>query len=144
MKTITGNLLDVRAGTILHQVNCRGACGGLAGALQRRYPVAFTSYFTHVRRGQERALGTFVLGQAEPGLYVGHVFGQLEPGANTDLTAVSESLAEAIDSVVHPVYAPFKMGCGLGGGSWPHYLALLETYFPEITIMQRPEDARHG
>lgn len=143
MKIKTGNLLDIRAGTILHQVNCRGVVGGLAAALHHKYPDAFKPYFEACRRGAQFALGTFVHAEAVPGLFIGHVFGQLEPGANTDLSAVKSALDDA--TFLAPsdtVFAPYKMGCGIGGGDWDVYSAALVDCFPGITIVQRLEDVR--
>lgn len=141
MKIVTGNILDVTSGTVLHQVNCMGATGGLAGALRRQWPAAFNEYATHCENEGRDMLGRFIHSEALPGLYVGHVFGQLYPGPNTDMDAVRRSLAEAADNTNGQVYAPFKMGCGMGGGNWSDYLAELERVFPCIIIIQRPEDA---
>lgn len=138
MKQIVGNLLDIESGTILHQVNCMSDCGGLAGALRRKHPGAFAAYFTACTNGG--VLGRFVPGVASPSLYIGHVFGQLHPGPNTDMKAVHEALKEAAEFITGKVYAPFKMGCGLGGGNWDDYLRALTQYFPNITIVKRPED----
>lgn len=141
MTTITGNLLDIRAGTVLHQVNCLGVVGGLAGALDRKWPRAFIAYRRRCVK-RERALGSFVLAEAwSTGLYIGHVFGQLNPGPNTDIEAVKRSLDDAAKLAVGTVYAPYKMGCGLGGGEWEEYLAALIQAFPDIVIVQRPQEA---
>lgn len=138
MKTVTGNLLDITTGVILHQVNCMGVTGGLAGALRRKWPEAFDLYFSACE--SPNALGRFVLAAATPVLHVGHVFGQYHPGPNTDMVAVRHSLIEAAGLVLGPIYAPYKMGCGLGGGNWAEYEASLVKAFPGIVIVQRPED----
>lgn len=142
MKLITGNLLDIRSGTILHQVNCHGFTGGLAGALYKKWPAAFDPYFA--RCEQPRALGSFVIGQVEPGLHIGHVFGQFEGGPCTDILAVAASLKEAHWLLDGAVYAPYMMGCGIGGGDWAKYQQVFEEWIPDITIVQRPEDAARG
>lgn len=140
MRTVIGNLLDIPSGTILHQVNCDGVTGGLAGALHRRWPSAFASYFTYCRVMGAKALGSSIVVEAAPGLFIGHVFGQLHPGPNTDLAAVRSALREPALLAHAPVYAPFKMGCGLGGGVWADYAAALEAALPDIIIVRRPED----
>lgn len=145
MNIVTGDLLDITSGTILHQVNCRGAVGGLAGALFRKWPAAFDDYFEACRHNEAMELGSFILGHARAGLHVCHVFGQVEPGPNTDILAVRRALTEAARLLTgQQVYAPYLMGCGLGGGNWPEYLGALEAAFPDITIIQRPEDAGHA
>ena len=149
MKILIGNLLDIPLGVILHQVNCRGATGGLAGALRQRFPAQFDLYAQQCQRlAAQQLAGTALVGEALRGPYIAHVFGQVEPGHNTDMglvTAALQDLAEQIDShhalAAMPLYAPYKMGCGLGGGDWAKYSALLELFFPEITIVQRIEDA---
>ncbi len=145
MKTIVGDLLEIRAGIILHQVNCMGAVGGLAGALHRKWPKAFAPYFTHCDRLGAGARGSAVIGEGAPGLFIAHVFGQVSPGANTDLAMADralESLAEEIISTpavsALPVFAPYLMGCGLGGGRWEEYAPLLEKHFPALTLVKLP------
>lgn len=140
MKTVTGDLLELRSGVILHQVNCLGATGGLAGALRQKWPRAFAPYLDYCKRNRQHGIGGFVIGQATPSLIIGHVFGQVQPGPSTDLLAVKESLDRAQAALIAPVYAPYKMGCGLGGGNWAAYRALLTIAFPDITIVQREED----
>lgn len=144
MKTIIGDLLELRSGIILHQVNCLGVTGGLAGALRQKWPRAFAPYLDFCARNRERGLGGFVIGLAAPGLIVGHVFGQVHPGPCTDLLAVKESLEQARSTIIAPVYAPYRMGCGLGGGNWAAYRALLTIAFPDIVVVQREEDMSHG
>lgn len=148
MKIINGDLLTVNSGIILHQVNCMGATGGLAGALNRKWPQAFKSY-RHACDSLTPQLGNVVLGIAAYSdverelwkLLVAHVFGQYMPGANTDLDAVDRSLAKLSNQMKRieykdaPVYAPYKMGCGLGGGNWPDYEKILVKYFPDILIV---------
>lgn len=141
MKIVTGNILDITSGTALHQVNCMGATGGLAGALRRKWPAVFTGYDARCENEGRDMLGRFIHAEALPGLYVGHVFGQLHPGPNTDMAAVRKALSDARNSTNGQVYAPFNMGCGLGGGNWSEYLAELGRAFPCIIIIQRPEDA---
>lgn len=152
MKTITGNLLEIPVGLILHQVNCRGATGGLAGVLRSKWPTQFDIYSRWCCRFSEQQIaGTTLVGEAARGPYIAHVFGQRDPGSNTDMILVERALEDLAAQITDhhalaglPIYAPYKMGCGIGGGNWAQYSALLELFFPEITIIQRPEDARHG
>lgn len=142
MKTITGNLLDITAGTIVHQVNVRGATGGLSGVLSRRHPAAFTDYFLLCDKHGIQNAGTVHEGHANRQLSILHVFGQVDPDANTDMALVRSALEwQEARPTLFPIYAPYKMGCGLGGGDWPEYLKALLVVFPDIIIVQRPEDA---
>ena len=152
LKQIEGDLLAIKEGVILHQTNCLGVTGGLAGALRRKHPGAFKSYL-ETCESVDDPLGTVVLGIAawkEHGhelrwdLLIAHVFGQRNPGANTDLKAVDLALSKLARQLQReefrgvPVHAPFLMGCGLGGGNWSDYSALLEKYLPEIVIVKLP------
>lgn len=143
MKIITGNIIEVTHGTILHQVNCRGAVGGLAGALHAKWPGAFEEYFAACRVSGLLMAGETLVTDATASLRIAHVFGQREPGADTSMSLARAALRHATRNVHRePVYAPFRMGCGIGGGNWDEYLAALCEAFPEVIIVQRPEDAR--
>lgn len=143
MKTFTGDLLLIERGVILHQVNCRGVTGGLAGALRRKFPGAFASYFAACVQ-KTTPIGKTVVGVASERLFIAHVFGQVDPGANTDLSAVDsalEELAEDLTDIFYddlPLFAPHLMGCGLGGGRWDQYLPLLEKHLPQLTLVKLP------
>ena len=140
MKTIIGDLLSIESGTILHQVNCRGVVGGLAGALHRKYPQAFESYFGHC--GSHPSVithGGYLVSRATDSLFICHIFGQIEPGQNTDIKAVGNAFRASVIPQLS-IYAPYKMGCGIGGGDWEKYSAIIERYYPECVIIQRPED----
>lgn len=140
MKIFTGNLLDLTEGTILHQVNCRGIVGGLAATLNAAYPAAFADYFLLCDKYGAQNIGSIHEGHASKGLSVIHLFGQKEPGANTDMDAVSVAvLLLANRPLLRPIYAPFMMGCGIGGGCWPEYSAVLEIALPgKITYVKLP------
>lgn len=141
----TGDLLAIERGIILHQVNCDGATGGLAGALRRKWPQAFGDYVTDCLLFKASNLGTSTLGYASPTLQIAHVFGQLHPGANTDLLAVDSALQHLADVIAvseyatRQIYAPYLMGCGLGGGRWAEYEPILEKHFPSAIIIQLPQ-----
>lgn len=149
MKTINGDLLKIESGTLIHQVNCIGCTGGLAGALRRKWPDAFKRYDALCREAEAEntrpLLGCFnytKVGIRNPNLAIVHIFGQVYPGPNTSLGAVraalkdfSEWRAEGKDT--GPIYAPYKMGCGLGGGNWDEYSALLEEIIPDIIIVRK-------
>lgn len=136
-----GDILDSRKGTILHQVNCHGVCGGLAGALIEKWPVAFDAYLAVCGTGARKNLGTSLLTKATDDLSICHVFGQDLPGSGTDPVAVEAALRHARQlSLTAPVYAPYRMGCGIGGGNWNKYRQLLQYYFPDVVIVHRKQD----
>ena len=102
---------------------------------------------------QEPILGCLLISQSsllaprppKRRLYIGHIFGQLDPGPNTDLKEVDgalESLAFVRSGRGQswfdlPIYAPFLMGCGLGGGSWVKYSAIIEKHLPDCIIVRK-------
>lgn len=143
MKTIEGNLLDITDGIILHQANCIGATGGLAGALRRKWPNRFKEYSRQAKSG-ELSLGGYLRdrpAKGETGPTVVHILGQKFPGPNTDIYAVTRALfafSQMQDS--EPIYAPYGMGCGLGGGDWSVYSKIIEKHLPHCIIVRRPED----
>lgn len=142
MKLIIGDILDVKRGIILHQVNCIGATGGLAGALRRKWPDAFLGYLSLCEsrsHNPESMLGVSLLSDPVGEVSILHVFGQTYPGPNTCLPAVRNALSFADTLSGRPIFAPFKMGCGLGGGDWGEYSKILEEFVPDITIIQKPE-----
>jgi O-acetyl-ADP-ribose deacetylase (regulator of RNase III) len=153
MQIINGDLLAIQSGILLHQVNCIGATGGLAGALHRKFPYAFPKYFDECalakNQGRSRGLlGTFIVQAAEmdlrKSLFICHVFGQHLPGPNTECRHVERALESfALERECEhrwskaQCYAPYQMGCGLGGGNWDDYSALLEKHIPDIIIVRK-------
>lgn len=155
MTTETGDLLAITRGIIAHQTNTVGATGGLAGALRRKWPHAFIDYARvciktekHLQQSWADPLGRTLICKATyegQSPVIAHVFGQRYPGANTDLIAVDSALADLADQISAdpfyehlPIYVPYLMGCGLGGGRWDQYLPLLEKHLPSATIIQLP------
>jgi O-acetyl-ADP-ribose deacetylase (regulator of RNase III) len=138
MRIIEGDLLQIPAGVILHQVNCVGVTGGLAGALRRKYPLSFEDYLIACNQLTQPP---FILSRVNQALAIGHVFGQPAPGPHTSLVMVDKALTRA-RLMIHEstdVFAPHLMGCGLGGGNWNDYLPLLTKHFPHITIVRLPQ-----
>lgn len=127
---------------ILHQVNCQNAFGaGFAGYLSRVFPPAKHYYHDYVERflssGDPQHL---LLGQIAEvpsnNFTIVHVFGQYYYGnarksgkCYTDYNAVESALSTFRD--MHPnatAICPVNMGCGLAGGDWNRYSAILEHY----------------
>lgn len=128
---------------ILHQTNCQDAFGsGFAGYLNRTFPLAKQRYHQFVRQMREHGFtqDTDLLGQAVEavgdGFTVVHCFGQRYYGNSrrtgrcyTIYSAVEQSLATFRKR--HPndvAICPVNMGCGLAGGDWNRYSAILAKY----------------
>ena len=146
LKIIEGDILEIKEGIIMHQVNTRGVTGGLAGALRRKYPEAFDHYDRACRIRKRDALGHCCLEVAaigDPPLIIAHIFGQPQPGPNTDYAAVDTALGklayylEGDSGKDTQIFAPYKIGCGLGGGDWVQYSAIIEKHLPQTIIVRK-------
>ena len=142
----TGDLLAIDRGILCHQVNCRGVTGGLAGALARKWPLAFHDYQKACKAHGSLNLGSTLLCSIAPGLDLAHVFGQLDPGANTNLDSadwalgdLQRQLAVSVELSSLQIYVPYLMGCGLGGGRWAEYEPMIEKHFPSAIVIKLPE-----
>lgn len=128
---------------ILHQTNCQNAFGsGFAGYLNRVFPTAKVRYHQFISQMREHGFGDDInlLGQAAEavgdGFTVVHCFGQRYYGNSrrtgrcyTNYNAVEQSLATFRKR--HPndvAICPVNMGCGLAGGDWERYSAILARY----------------
>ena len=122
MQIITQDILEVESGIIGHQVNCLGVMGaGLALKIRELYPSAFLEY---KRLCQQKSLSD-LLGCVQPiqvnqSLIVCNLFGQERygRGRQTNYDAL-KAIAQSIKTkALEPIYLPYGMGCGLGGGNW--------------------------
>lgn len=149
MKTVDYNILDVGNGIICHQVNAKGVAGaGLALDLSGRYPSAMQEY--KKTRPQLGACQLVKVQEAERPLYIANLVGQNSYGdqvRHTHYGALAHALMDLNKLIALyqlralDVYFPYKMGCGLGGGSWEVVFELLEYFFPEDTICKLPTTA---
>lgn len=120
------DILSVKSGVIVHQVNCQGIMGaGIALKIKRKWPLVFQRY-----RKFKFKLGQIQLIQVEPGLWICNLAGQDRYGRDkryTDYEAVRIGLdklnawvwAEEKD-LRHgiPIYIPKFMSSANAGGDW--------------------------
>lgn len=138
MRIVSGNILNVRRGIIVHQVNCRRVMGaGLALQIRRKYPKHFEEY----RRAEPR-LGGSLFTEMAPDLYVAGVYGQDGFGTGqrqTDYDMLRNGLMEVAAlarGTCLPVYIPYQIGCGLAGGNWEVVAYIIESVLPEATVVR--------
>ena len=128
---------------ILHQTNCQDRFGaGFAGYLNRTFPLAQERYhqFISQMRSNGFLADTDLLGQAAEvvgdGFTVVHCFGQRFYG-NASKTGRCYTNYDAAEQAIatfrkrHPddvAICPVNMGCGLAGGNWERYSAILAKY----------------
>lgn len=136
MEVISGDILDVTNGIIVHQVNCIGAMGaGLAKKIRNKYPQHYDDYMKMVKSRQNKAelLSKVVPTKINDSLYIMGVFAQINIASadryGNNFTEY-ESYPEALDTIewfrskmerldkkkTWNVYIPYGIGCGLAGG----------------------------
>ena len=148
MKFIYGNILDIKKGLILHQVNCMGVMGaGLALDIRNKYPKVWLDYKNHDSMDLLK-LGNVVTTVIHPSeLVYGSICGQLQYGRTgacyTDYNALSTAFFSIQTMKFGPIYIPWEMGCGLAGGNWTKVLQIIERFLPDATIVN-PHGVIHG
>lgn len=147
MQVINKDLLTVDRGVLFHQVNCMGVMGGgIARSIAEKWPQVEAAYKAKCDRtsNAERLLGRTFLYGIKPDLFIANVFGQnsiSRTSRQTNYEATVEAFERLQESQIIknlPLYFPKNMGCGLGGGNWKIYSAIIEAYFPHAIICQFP------
>lgn len=127
MKAITKDILNVKQGIIVQQVNCKGVMGeGLAKQIRQAYPQVYTSYMKACSMYTPRQLlGMVQFVRVADDLFICNFFTQLDFGfcvakVFTDYTAFELALNKLALKIGHdtPIYIPYRIGCGLAGGNW--------------------------
>lgn len=139
------DILSITSGIICQQMNGMGVAGaGLALQTREKYPRAINEFIAKNPRFGDCML--YMIPENND-LFMAFLVGQLgygKTGKHTNYGALSSALHElrrliAFNSYQYfPVYFPYKMGCGLGGGSWPIVEEILEYYFPNGYICKFP------
>lgn len=144
MKRIQKDILTVEFGIICHQVNAQGVMGaGLAAQVKSQFPGAYRDYMDAFESRQLK-LGKVVISQLAPYNFIAHIVGQINYGRSAKFTnyqalniALSnlKSFRKTLDKDV-PIFFPYRMGSGLGGGSWRIVKDIIEDFFPDAIICQ--------
>ncbi len=140
---------------VAHQANLYHSFGaGLAAQIKKKFPYAFKA--DEETAGDPNKLGTFSMGIAPRhlgvfGPNVVNLYSQRGPEEGfteclTDYAALREALLrlEAFLSPEARLGLPFRLGCGLAGGSWPKVYGVIEDVFGrspvEVVVCRRAED----
>ena len=142
-KVIEENILDIKKGIIVHQVNCRGVMGaGLAKQIKRKWPKVFNDYYSFCRQPAQKLIGEVLVTPITSELSVASLFGQDNFGRQKDKVYTSypahagawnrlgaHAFAKRFMSYV---YAPFYIGAGLANGDWKEIHKIAERNIPDI------------
>lgn len=159
LRTVTGDLLAADAAWICHQCNCKSKKAlGLAFDLFKMHPWA--NIYSKRKGNEEGVPGTIVpIKPPGPGYGVINALAQYHPRTprtgdtarmrvqwfQACLKAIEEMLP-AFDGPTSLAF-PFMIGCGLAGGDWPAYQALLERFArenPHIAVSLYKQPAKEG
>lgn len=151
MKVINQDITKITAGIIVHQVNTSGIMGaGVAKALSDVYPGLENLYRVNTNLILSAIDEIDLLGRVHwwtnhQGLFVCNLYGQHLRVLNTQSdrkTSYDATVngwhkvkkACARDLKGWPVYIPYLMGCGLGGGNWEIYSAIVDEIMGPDTV----------
>ena len=139
MLIINQDLLAIKEGVIVHQVNNRHVMGaGVAKAIKERYPQHFIDY-----RNNPLVMGTCVSTRIRALTIVGIVAqdGYGRDRRYTDYDAFKQCLQRLAKAHKRrpdiKVYMPYKIGCGNAGGDWEVISKLIDLYAPFIIICKQ-------
>ena len=136
---ISGDILQMTRGIIVHQVNCQGVMGaGLALQIRRKYPRHYADFVS-----RNPHLGGLVITQVNAGLYVVGIYGQDCYGGSschTDYDALAKGLA-AVQQLSREtglqLFIPFGIGCGLAHGDWSIVRQLILRNAPGAIVVKK-------
>lgn len=134
------NIFEVKRGFIMHQTNCLGAHGGLAGAIFSRWPNALKDYLDTVKKSTDNPfalLGRWTTSSLDSNLSLINFFGQVEPSreyrttqyyAYIDRLPVLRKRLECLKQnyAFVELNIPYRLGCGLAGGDWNMMYKILD------------------
>lgn len=118
---------------VVHQVNCVGKMNtGLSKQIKDKYPQLFKDYRERCMMfDYTELLGTNYYYEDE-NIIIVNMFSQNNYGTEAQQTNY-EAMATCLDKIrkMYPtqtIVAPYRIGCGLGGGDWNIVSKLLEKY----------------
>lgn len=132
------NILDVKEGVIIQQVNCKGVMGaGLAKDIRNKWPIVYKKY-----KEREWSPGDVAFVSIDTNLYVCNLAGQYHYGREKGVCyTIYEAVELGLTKVNHfciaqklQAYIPYKMGCNLGGGDWRMVEKIINKVIPNAII----------
>lgn len=139
-----GDILKSGANVICHQVNCQGVMGsGLAKQIKDQYPEVYKNYRVHCdTHTTQQLMGTMfpftVNCYSDSQITICNLFGQNYFGRDkiqTDYQALKNSLEDVRCVYYDDIIAiPYKIGCGLAGGSWNIVERMIKNIFAQTSL----------
>lgn len=127
---------------IAHQANLEHVMGGgIAAQIRKRFPYAAAAD-RRTPRSDKKKLGTYSVGYGnytEPAVVNLYSQRGLGGGDQTDYPALRKaltSLEKHLNAVARDVKigVPYRLGCGVAGGSWPQVYGILEAVFGKSPV----------
>ena len=116
---------------------------GLALQIRRHYPKHYEDFLDWKEYRIGDGMGTNVITQENEELFIAGLCAQLRYGR---LAGETYTRADAFRACVHgvkkysdqyaiyPVYFPWKIGCGLGGGDWGEIQRIIREIMPDSIL----------
>ena len=134
LKVIEKNILDIKKGVIIHQVNNSGIMDGeITKKIVSKYPEHNDDY---IRAG--KFMGTIVITAVNDDLGImGFV---VQDGEKIDYQSFEMCLERlrrihSCDEIIE-FYMPVKIGCGLAGGDWNIIYKMILDICPFVTLVK--------
>ena len=148
--TTPGDMLEIKQGILVHQVNCQGVMGaGIAKAIADKWPFVKEAYTAVCRKHGRGMLGRVHVITIDNGLYVANLFGQDRYGRDKRYTnymalhkglrslANWRSVTEGMSNDPIRAYFPHKMSCSNAGGDWYLVYKKIKNMFSDATIIRK-------
>lgn len=142
---IPGDILDIKTGYIMQQVNCKNAYGrGISGQISAKYPKVLEDYkYSFTINTGEELFSTMRYIPVTPTLVVINSYSQFDYGnaartgiCYTDMDKLVTNINIAVGNVEpYQLYIPFRIGCGLAGGNWDKLYSIIKDY--ELNIVYK-------
>lgn len=145
---VEGDLLKVKEGMIVHQVNNCGKMGaGLAKQIRAKYPEHYNDYinmYNHfLKQNPETKQVKSLLGKHVDTKYdnltIRGIFSQDGYGRDKRYTSYEHlkiCLQDIAKSKIDTVYIPYELGCGLAGGDWSIVSKMILEILPSAIIVK--------
>lgn len=142
MEYIVGDLLEApdkgEVDVIAHQCNCfHKMASGIAPQIAKKYPGAKAADDATMYADFQKLGGMSVWRGVDVTVY--NLYGQYAPGRNTNYEALHSAMMEMAADLraqgLMSVRIGFpKIGCGIGGGSWPVVENMIKQVFGDFCV----------